>query len=110
MGAGRRNTRVLTGYPDGKAAQLCQSYNHEGYNDWYLPSKDELNLMYTNLERRGLGNFNLSGFYWSSTEINQHSACIQRFSDGFQEGTARSYDSGDNFKQRSYYVRPIRQF
>jgi hypothetical protein len=109
-GMGRRNTRILAGYPEGKAAQLCQSYNQRGYNDWYLPSKDELNFMYTNLERKGLGNFNLSGFYWSSTEINNQSAWIQRFSDGFQEGAERTWDSGDNSKTRSYNVRPIRQF
>ena len=109
IGAGRRNTRVLAGYSTGVAAQLCQSYNHEGYNDWYLPSKDELNLMYTNLERRGIGNFNLSGFYWSSTEINDACAWMQRFSDGFQEGRAGN-STAVNFKERSYFVRPIRHF
>ena len=109
IGTGRRNTRVLAGYPEGKAAQLCQSYSHEGYNDWYLPSKDELNLMYTNLERRGIGNFNLSGFYWSSTEINDACVWIQRFSDGFQEGRAGN-STAVNYKERSYFVRPIRQF
>jgi hypothetical protein len=109
IGTGNRNTRILAGYTEGKAAQLCRQYNQGGYNDWYLPSKDELNWMYTNLERKSLGDFNLSGFYWSSTEINDSSAWIQRFSDGFQEGAQRTYNSGDNYKERSYLVRPIRQ-
>lgn len=53
------------------AARLCSNYtttsNGVEYNDWYLPSKYELNLLY--LQKLLVGGFNTSGgIYWSSTE------------------------------------------
>jgi hypothetical protein len=44
------------------------------YSNWNMPTKDELNLMYANLYKKGLGDFNIypldrygsGGFYWSS--------------------------------------------
>ena len=61
---------VLTGTTNLKsfAAGLANSYRGGGYMDWYLPSKDELNLLYQN--RAAVGGFATSGFptYWSSTQ------------------------------------------
>jgi uncharacterized repeat protein (TIGR02543 family) len=81
------------------------SYLHEagGYDDWFLPSKDELNLMYQNLHDREtpLGGFS-DGFYWSSSEDGASYVWIQYFANGMQS----------NFGSRDsrYNVRPVRAF
>ena len=50
------------------AAGLANSYRGGGYIDWFLPSKDELNLLYQ--ARNSIGGFATSGIpgYWSSTQ------------------------------------------
>lgn len=53
------------------AAKLCGDLEviHNGilYDDWFLPSKDELDLMYKNLKLNKLRDFSRTG-YWSSSE------------------------------------------
>ncbi|MCB0669675.1 MAG: DUF1566 domain-containing protein [Saprospiraceae bacterium] len=65
------------------AARLCSELQKGSYGDWYLPSKEELNLMYTNLHLNGLGGFT-NALYWSSTEQNSTNAWGQTFSSGGQ--------------------------
>ena len=50
------------------AAGLANSYRGGGYIDWYLPSRDELNLLYQ--ARDAIGGFATTGIpgYWSSTQ------------------------------------------
>lgn len=50
------------------AAGLARAHTGGGYMDWYLPSKDELNLLYQN--REAVGGFATTGYptYWSSTQ------------------------------------------
>jgi len=69
VGSGKRNTELIVAAlgENGKAAKLCASLNFNGRSDWFLPSRDELDLMYNSLARVGLGNF-LSGYYWSSSQ------------------------------------------
>jgi hypothetical protein len=62
------------------AAIICTALTLGGYNDWYLPSKDELNKLYLN--QALIGGF--SGSYWSSTETFNMYAVLQYFGDGSQ--------------------------
>ena len=64
------------------AVELCNNYRGGGYDDWYLPTKDELNLIWQNLRKAG----KISGedWYWSSSQDYGNSAWCQRFSDGYQ--------------------------
>jgi hypothetical protein len=80
------------------AKKACKELKENGYNDWYLPSKDELNQLYLN--RSAVGGF-ASGVYWSSTEDNAYIAWGQNFDDGSQ-------NYGD--KGIEWRVRPVRAF
>jgi hypothetical protein len=83
------------------AAKLCADYRGGGYDDWFLPSKDELNLMYQNLKAQNLGGFSDVGYYWSSSEYGANGAWGQHFGFGGQYDDARNYESR---------VRPVRAF
>jgi len=92
IGTGLANTTAMMnqdGY-DGGAAKVCLDYMIiEGgvtYDDWFLPSKEELNEMYKNLKSNGFGGF-ASAFYWSSTEVNSSVAWTQGFGTGNQVTT-----------------------
>lgn len=70
---------------------------------WYLPSKAELQLMYTNLvENRAapLGNFSFEG-YWSSVESSTSKAWIIDFFDG---------KAIKNDKANKYHIRAVGVF
>ncbi|MEN8180666.1 MAG: DUF1566 domain-containing protein [Pseudomonadota bacterium] len=83
VNAGQLNTeRIINHQGAGDyAAQLCANYQGGGYGDWYLPSKEELNLLY--LQKDVVGGFD-DVHYWSSTEINNLDAWTQYFLNGFQ--------------------------
>jgi hypothetical protein len=69
IGTGLSNSNAIvsqTGHT-GSAAKLCLDYSVNGYSDWFLPSKDELNQMYENLYPFNVGSFR-SDYYWSSSE------------------------------------------
>jgi len=52
-----------------------------GINKWRLPTRDELNWMFTNLKKKGLGEFS-DDVYWSSETIWGWAARAIRFSNG----------------------------
>ncbi len=88
IGSGASNTRkIMATYGNVKnAASLCVNYNGEGYNDWFLPSKDELNQIYVNLTAKGLGNMSTTNYWSSSSNIVKgiSYAWSQYFSNGNQ--------------------------
>jgi len=78
IGSGALNTLIMTTGSANGATPACTSgagfdaanYSVTGLSDWFLPSKDELNLMYQNLKKHNpsLGNFSEIA-YWSSSEV-----------------------------------------
>lgn len=80
------------------AAADCLIFQENGYQDWYLPSKDELNELYK--QKNIVGGFNIYA-YWSSSEANNSKAWMQNFGNGLQTM---------QIKTAFYSVRPIRRF
>lgn len=116
LGTGRQNTMdILASCTTGNlAANLCNELNLNGYSDWFLPSKDELNLMWTNLadsdgdgqngganDENNLGGFT-GDFYWSSTEFSDQKVWYQFFTNN---GT-----QNNDFKTNLNRVRAARAF
>jgi hypothetical protein len=105
IGAGKKNTETIMKYQHNNgvlcmAAQVCDALVLGGFDDWFLPNRGELMLMYTNLKLNGLGGFKEVG-YWSSSEVDRWNAYQQ----GFSSGNQRSWS-----KEEAMSVRAIRQF
>lgn len=83
---------------DSYAANECLGFVENGYQDWYLPSKDELNELYK--QKNVVGGFQLFT-YWSSSEANVSKAWLQNFGSGLQS---------TQLKIASYSFRPVRKF
>jgi hypothetical protein len=89
------------------AANVARAYNGGGYNDWYLPSKDELNFLYIN--RVAIGGFAGSGYvYWSSSEADVSHAWVHGFGNGDIISQSGSKDGSDF--EYSARVRAVRAF
>jgi hypothetical protein len=71
-------------------------------DDWYLPSKYELNLLYQ--QQVIVGGFAYAN-YWSSTEADSYDAWFQLFGNGFGNGTQNG-----GSKTNAHNVRVIRAF
>ncbi|OFY17921.1 MAG: hypothetical protein A2W98_02255 [Bacteroidetes bacterium GWF2_33_38] len=82
------------------AADVCANLVLNSYSDWFLPSKEELHAMYSNLKINGIGNFGI-GEYWSSSEFGLGTAWLE----GFEFGTQYDFGKGNTFN-----VRAIRSF
>ena len=80
------------------AAGLARAYKGGGYDDWFLPSKDELNKLYIN--KVIIGGF-VNNNYWSSSEKDFEFAYKLNFTNG---------DQNANTKVNTFYVRAIRAF
>ena len=111
VGRGSENTStIITSQGETEfnyAAGIARAYNGDGFNDWFLPSKNELNEMFLNKDvinaiaiENGGTSF-LSDYYWSSTEKNEEYSWAQNFGYGNQFTT---------YKGGTLFVRAIRAF
>lgn len=113
--AGKMNTMLIivaqgsnsNDYAAGVCAHFSVTENGVSYGDWYLPSKEELNLIYQNkatidatAEANGGSSFS-SEFYWSSTEATDVHVWGHLFADG-QQGLFGKNEAG--------WVRAVRAF
>ena len=90
-------------YPDmgamtwSQAMSACNGLSYGGYDDWYLPNREELNAMYQ--KKSSIGGFS-NTYYWSSTEQGGSFAWCQDFYDGYQGSVSKGY---------TYRVRCVRR-
>lgn len=105
LGAGRTNTERVLAFHDGLpnfytnptqchpanngtvAARITINFNLGGYNDWFMPSLEEMNYLYDN--RDLIGGFSTVE-YWSSCESNAFNACVMSFITGEQLSKPKS--------------------
>lgn len=102
---GQQNTKdIVAGCPDEvSAAKICDELESEGFDDWYLPSIGELELMYNQLYVNGLVENMKGGRYWSSTQDFSLGAWSLNFSTGERDNT-------QNKSNKTLISRAIRRF
>lgn len=110
VGTGLTNTtKIIKAQGLGSyAAKLCTDLVIGAYSDWYLPSIDELSLMYYNIGPGAAAPLtNVAGFafsaYWSSSETK--SDAYRAWYIGFGGSVPK-----DNDKNNIKYVRAVRAF
>jgi hypothetical protein len=113
---GLSNSNAIVGQSGhtSSAAKLCLDSTNNSKSDWYLPSFDELNLLFNNrfnVNKTLSGNSSfgsisgateiLNNIYWTSTEVNSTTSVVLDIRFG-------SY--ANNTKSVSNYVRAVRKF
>ena len=102
IGTGKSNTeKIVAKFGNGNyAASICDQLVLGGFDDWFLPSKDELSELFKLL---GTGSLGANDSYWSSTESG---------STGFGGGAWKSSKSYGSYSGQSgtARVRAIRAF
>jgi hypothetical protein len=109
VGSGRQNTTdILAACNEPQsAAALCAALSVNGVGGWFLPSRDELALMYKNLKATGVSDFGTRGVtdnfsYWASTQATTDMAHHIDFAD-----LGRQHYDDKDFPRR---VRAVRAF
>ena len=130
IGMGSQNTaRIVkqhSALPAAAREATAAGYAHAlvcgGKDDWFLPSKDELDTLYnvlalTDHDITGTNAFGFDrGYYWTSSEYNNETAWTQYWIDGQQFDREKWLSAnevrrkGGTEDPRPFRVRPIRAF
>ena len=106
IGYGRNNTALIIAaekalYPSDTyiyAVLACDNYSIAEFNDWFLPSRDELNQLYLRRADFGLS----SGWFWSSSQDGINRAWNQNFYFGGQSVDFGKYFAGNVHAVRAF--------
>ena len=110
-GQGLMNTqKIVSGCSDvNSAARKCSDLIIDGKDDWFLPTFDELVLLFNNLHKKGLGGFKPS-IYASSSEANNDPVWGPSVNMIRMDFTGSSAGEQYTPKGGLYNVRPCRYF
>jgi len=106
VGFGKENTKSIMKYFEenggevNTSAWICDNLVLNGFDDWYLPSSDELMYIYSNLYSNGFGNFKRDK-YWSSTNWGLWAYHFIDFAKG---------EKGNDTSSYKHLVRAVRRF
>jgi DUF1680 family protein len=109
IGTGQQNTADMVAAcaePE-SAAHLCANLSVNGVTGWFLPSRDELQLMYRNLKAKGVGRFLDGGApdnvsYWASSQGDADMSSHVDFAD-----LGRLHSDDKDFPRRVRAIRAI---
>jgi hypothetical protein len=95
IGSGKNNTAIIiaaesAAYPGNTyiyAARACSEYRGGGKNDWFLPSKDELNELF-----KAEVKLDIPRFIWSSSQFSYDSYAWSLFFSGALQGQNKADD------------------
>lgn len=110
IGTGVTNTSAIVSSgcaTPGSVIEMISNLNLNGYDDWFLPSEDELSEMYTNISTVNASITANGGqvtyqFHWSSTEINTTAAKLVNLTTGSIGGSGKDGNL--------YFARAVRAF
>ncbi len=86
-----------------EALKACDELNISGEENWHIPSKDEMTLLFENKDK--IGGFK-EDIYWTGEQVNhQNAAWIMYFKDGL---ISDGYNSGETSYRYNYYTRAVR--
>lgn len=108
IGTGAANTAAIVSSgcaTSGSIVEQISNLNLNGYDDWFLPSEDELIEIYTNISIVNATTTANGGqvtyqFHWSSTEINTTAAGLVNLTTGATGGSGKDGNL--------YYAKPVR--
>jgi hypothetical protein len=93
------------------AISWCRTLNINGFSGWRLPTREELGLMYTNLAKKGLGNFSNNCYFSSEEEqdggIGRSVWCVDVYNGKSYSRPVENYLDG---YVELYFCRPVRSF
>ncbi len=109
IGSGKTNTDnivAMLGTNEGTAyaSKICAELDLGGKDDWFLPSKDELNALYE--QRVAVGDFSSGYYYWSSSDWSSSENV-------YDYAWAQNFGNGSQFafyRDNGYRVRAVRAF
>jgi len=115
IGEGYQNTLDIVNancIPTNNLANQCANLVIDGYDDWYMPSRDELNLIYQNMVQPCFGCYGLNAgpgtYYVTSSESNAGQAWGMNFNSFISSTPEPNYNKEPTLG--SYFSRPIRTF